>query len=500
MSDPARGEIPPLSKYKFLSGLQCHKRLYLECYHRELADDVNEGRQAILDAGTRVGEVARGLFPGGILIDVDPKRHTNSVELTLTALSNPSVPAVHEAAFEYDDVRIRSDILKRVSEDIFDLIEVKSGTRVREDHLLDVAIQLYVLRGYGISIRRSFLAHINPEYVYQGGDYDLDQLFSLEDVTDLVKDYESMITLALDGMRLPLWYLEPPDVEAKRQCYKPYVCPFFSHCHGNETDHPVTQLPRATQELLRGLEAAGLRDIREIPPDFPGLNPIQQRVRDCVINGRVYCNPQLGLQLGRLEYPVHFLDFETFNPGLPIYTGTRPYQIIVFQWSDHIMEADGSVRHEEFLHEGLDDPREPFARSLIKVLGTGGSILTYSKFEELRIRGLATDLPHLSSDLLCLLDGRIVDLLVLIREYCYHPGFHGSFSLKSVLPAMVSDLSYEDLEISDGGLASAAYAEIVRAETPPDRRDLLRTNLLAYCERDTEAMVRLFKTLRDSFS
>jgi predicted RecB family nuclease len=160
------------------------------------------------------------------------------------------------------------------------------------------------------------------------------------------------------------------------------------------------------------------------------------------------------------------------------------------------MDKNGKLTHEEFLHEGLGDPREPFARSLLETLGTSGSIVVYSPFEATRIRELAEVLPLLSKDLQALLVGRIVDLLQLMRKHCYHPEFHGSFSLKSVLPALVPGLDYSDLEIRDGDQASTAYAEMVQQDTPTDRRRQLRESLLAYCKRDTEAMVRLFNTLR----
>ena len=156
------------------------------------------------------------------------------------------------------------------------------------------------------------------------------------------------------------------------------------------------------------------------------------------------------------------------------------------------------MSHREFLHDGTGDPREPLARTLLKALGTSGSIVVYSGFEEKRIRELAKALPHLSKDLLALLEGRMVDLLPLVRDHCYHPDFHGSFSLKAVLPALVPDLGYDDLGIRDGQAASLAYAEIIAPATPDDRRQQLRADLLSYCGRDTEAMVRLVEMLRES--
>jgi len=496
MSDFIREQIPLLSKSRFMAGLQCHKRLYLECFHPELADPFDVGRQAILDTGTQVGELARDSYPGGVMITEDHLHHRAAVSSTEKALADPFVQAIYEAAFVYDDIRIRADILSRSGDDMFDLIEVKSGTSVKQEHLPDVAVQLFVLKGCGIPVRRVCLCHLNKEYVYQGGNYDLGQLFLIEDVTDKAKELQPDIPLILEELRLPLWGLEPPDIKPRRQCSKPYQCAFYGHCHIGGTEHPVGQLPYAREGLLSALEYAGVEDIRDIPADFPGLNATQQRVRDCIVGDRVYLSPDLPEALGRLEYPVHFLDFETFGPALPIYEGTRPYQTIPFQWSNHTITGDGDLRHEEFLYDGFDDPRETFAKSLMEALGSSGPIIVYTGYEAACIRELAEALPDLSDALMVLVETRLVDLHKLIRDNCYHPEFHGSFSIKSVLPALVPDLDYSDLEVSDGMQASAAYAEIVQPETLDDRRRQLRESLLAYCKRDTEAEVRLFMALR----
>lgn len=463
---------------------------------RELADPVGEAQQAVFDAGTRVGELARDLYPGGILMGQDHLHIDEAVAATRAILADPSVPAIYEGGFEFNDVRIRVDILAHVTQIRHDLIEVKSTTRVKEEHIPDVAIQFYVLEGSGVRPRRACLAYLNKDYVYPGGEYDLHQLFRIDDVSERVRDFQPEIPEALKEMRLALGRPEPPEVRPGKQCSTPYDCPFLGHCHAGESEHPVSDLPRASQKLLALLEAAGVEDIRDIDSDFVGLNEMQQRVRDCVVDNRVYLDAAIRDVLEGVEYPVHFLDFETFNPALPLYVGTRPYQAIPFQWSDHIMGPDGNMEHKEFLHDGSGDPREPLATSLLKTLGKSGSIVVYSGFEGTRIREMAEAFPHLSKDLLALLDGRIVDLLAIVRECCYHPDFHGSFSLKAVLPALVSDLSYEDLEIRDGAAASVAYVEIIDPGTSDDRRKRLRHALLSYCRRDTEAMVRLVERLK----
>ena len=491
-----RERIPLLSKSRFMAGLQCHKRLYLGCFHFNLKDPFDEGRQAILDSGTRIGELARDIYPGGVLIGEDHLQHGKAVSSTEKALADSSVQAICEAAFVYDGIRIRADILVQSGIDTFDLIEVKSGTSVKKEHIPDVAVQLYVLQGCGISVGQVCLCHLNKEYVYQGGDYDLGQLFLIEDVTEKAKERQPDIPLSLEEMRLPLWGLEPPDIKPGRQCSKPYQCEFYGHCHTGETEHPVIQLPNASKELLLELEEAGIEDIRNIPEGYPGLNPTQQQVRDCVVGNHVHIAPDLPEALVRLEYPIHFLDFETFGSALPLYIGTRPYQSLPFQWSNHTITGNGELRHAEFLHDGFDDPREPFAKSLLEALGSSGPIVVYTGYEAQCIRELARVLPDLSDALMVLAATRLVDLHKLIRDNCYHPEFHGSFSIKSVLPALVPELDYSDLEVSDGMQAQAAFAEIINLWTPADRRSQLRESLLAYCKRDTEAEVRLFEALK----
>jgi predicted RecB family nuclease len=486
-------KIPLLSKSRFTAGLPCHKRLYLECYSRELADEVSEQQQAIFDAGTDVGALARQLFPGGILIREDYFDHEGAMASTQEALSLPAVPPVYEAAFLYDGVRMRADVLAPQGGERFDLVEVKSTSRVKDEHIYDAAIQLYVLRGRGLTIRRACVCHLNTDYVYEGGDYDLSGLFRVVDVTAECSLVQPEIPALLADMRAMLARPEPPDIPTGRHCTTPYQCQFYGHCHADELEHHVSQLPRAGQGLLSALEAAGIEDIRDIPASFPGLSPLQRRVRDAVLSGRAYLDTELSRRLRRLRPPIHFLDFETFNPALPRYQGSRPYQVIPFQWSLHTLDSDGTLEHREFLHEGAGDPRRAFAESLVSALGDSGPVLVYSGFEASRLRELAFLFPELSPQISAILNGRIVDLLQLVRAYCYHPGFHGSFSIKAVLPALVPNLGYDDLAINDGTLAAMAYAEMVKPDTTRDRRAEIRRNLLAYCERDTLAEVELFR-------
>ena len=486
---------PQLSKSRFMAGLQCLKRLYLECYDRKLADPIDERQQAIFDTGNGVGELAREMYLGGKLIEEEYFRFSQAVLSTEKALSDTSVTAIFEGAFDFEKIRIRVDILKKNEDKSFDLIEVKSTTSAKSGHIPDVATQLHVLEGMGIPIRQVHLMHINNEYVYQGGAYDLEELFSLKDVTEEAREFVSEVTPEkLVEMWEALGQETVPDIEAGSQCTRPYRCPFYGHCHQHVTKHPVSDLPRANSKLLEELKESGIEDIREIPYDHPALNGLQQRVRDCVATDSTFVSPGLSEKLREISFPVSFLDFETFNPALPAYVGTRPYQSVPFQWSLHIKSEVGHLSHESFLCEDTEDPRPALVESLLSAMPTEVAIIAYSNYEQTVMKQLAADFPEFESALLALCD-RICDLLKLVREEYYHPQFHGSFSIKSVLPVLAPEMGYGDLEIQHGLTAAIDFGLMVAEDTPLAEKNKTRDALLAYCHRDTEAMVRVFDVL-----
>ena len=445
---------PLLSKSRFQYGLQCLKRLYLECYHRELADPVDPGRQAIFDVGTSVGEVARRRFPNGRFVEEDYTQHDRAVETTIELMADDGIPSIYEAAFTFEGIRIRVDALWRNGGEGFDLVEVKSTTRVKKEHISDVAIQVYAVEGAGIPIGKAYLMHLNRDYMYPGGDHDLGQLFTLEDVTETAR---SFLSGRVNDDLLRMWEAlvldAAPEIETGKHCTSPYRCSFFGHCHQDD------------KEVIKPL----------------------------------FVGPDLPAALGEIGLPAAVLDFETVNPAIPLFVGTRPYQAVPFQWSLHLVESSGEIRHEAFLNDDAADPRERFAASLMEAVSAEGSVVAYSSFEKARMRELAEVFPQYRGGLLALCD-RTVDLLRLIRVNYYHPGFHGSYSLKSVLPALAPDLGYYGLDIAEGMSAATSYARMIDGDTPTSERAAIRDALLEYCKRDTEAMVRVYRALREAAS
>jgi len=480
-----------------MAGLQCLKRLYLEAYHFDEKDTMDPGRLAILEAGRQVGQLARGRYPGGIAVVDDPMLHDQAVLQTSAALPDPRVGAIYEAAFTHERIRARVDILARAA-GAWNLIEVKSSSGFKEEYVPDIAVQLHVAEGSGVPIDRAVLLHVNNQYVWPGGDYDLAALFTEQDLTADARASLPGLLERIQTMRATLQATEAPDIAVGRHCRKPYVCSFYDYCHRGTPEHHVADLPRLSPKIYRALLGADIVDIRDIPEEFDGLSELQWRVRNCVVTGEPYSHPDLKTALDAARYPIHFLDFETCNPAIPIIPGTRPFQQTPFQWSDHVLESGGRLHHRSYLHADRTDPSRRLTEELLDALDGEGSIVVYSEFEARVIRGLAEALPSLAGRLLPLVERRMVDLHYLIHAHYYHPEFHGSFSIKDVLPVLVEGLDYSDLDIREGSQAAGAFALMTDAATPAGQRQRLREGLLAYCRRDTEAMLRLFQTLKEN--
>ena len=497
--DPPAGRaaVRPLSKSRVMGGLQCLKRVYLETYESERMDELDPGRRAILESGRSVGRVARRRWPGGMVADEDPRMHDEAVRQTRAALQGARTRSIYEAAFTHDKIRVRVDILAKDGANTWDLIEVKSSTGYKEEYLPDIAVQLHVVAGSGVPVGSASLLHINNQYVWPGGEYDLARLFTLVDLTEEARGAKPWLLARIEAMRAVLAATQAPDVPIGPHCRKPYPCPFHGYCHAGEPEHHVRTLPRLSPKVYRALLAAEIEDIRDIPEDFDGLSDLQRRVRNCVVKGVPFEHPDLKPQLETIRYPVHFLDFETCAPALPIIPGTRPFEQVPFQWSTHMLTRDGALHHHAYLHETRTDPRRPFTVALLETLGDVGSIVVYSGFEARVVRALAAANPDLAPRLLPFAEERMVDLHQLIHAHYYHPDFKGSFSIKDVLPVLVEGLDYSDLLISTGSQAAVAFEEMTAPDTPTADRRAIREGLWAYCRRDTEAMVRLFQTLKE---
>ena len=489
--------IMRLSKSKFVAGCQCPKRLYFQVHQPELAAEPDASSAAIIEQGREVGLLARQMFPGGVEVD-GAGGLDQALRNTRELVANPEVPAIYEATFEHGGVLVRVDILQRRSDGRWRLIEVKSSTDLKEDafHLEDVAIQYRVLSRGGIDVASACLAHINRGYVFQGGSIDVRQFFKIKNLTRRVEKLQHDLTFRLRAFFSVLNQPKPPDFPAGPQCTDPVTCEFYDQCNPPRPDDHVGYLPRIQASSVEELAGMGVESIRDIPDDFP-LNERQRRAATCVQTGKPWFSPELGEELDGLKYPLYFMDFETVNPAIPRFKGMRPYDQLPFQWSVHLQKEPGAeTEHHEFLATDTNDPRREFITSLCAALGKSGSIVVYHQpFEEQRLSELGAWLPEFAGRIKKI-QRRMFDLLPVVRNHVYHPAFAGSYSLKSVLPALVPEMTYDGMDVANGQDAGLAWESLVHGGLDCNERDRIRKALLDYCGQDTLAMVRLLENLR----
>jgi predicted RecB family nuclease len=482
-----------LTKTRFLSGLQCHKRLWLETNQPQLKMGLSPVEEARIATGKRMDELARKRFPQGILLDISSSEVDNTVWTTQEVISHGEIKAIFQPTFRHENILVRNDILERTPVG-WNLIEVKSTGSLKDEHVPDLAFQLYVLERNGIAVDKTFVMHLNTDYAFDGGEYDIEHLFSVTDATEDVKETLKSIPRHIAEMQMVMEATSAPCMDVGKQCKEPSACPFHAYCNSAPVANPITELPRLRPAQRERFAADGIATIDKIPRDYPGLSALQKRVRDSVISGQPYFNPKLREYFKALIFPLYFLDFETVAPVLPLFLDTHPYQSLAFQWSLHILDASNHLTHHEFLAQGNEDPRFAFVESLLAKIGNRGTIMVYSSYEATISRGLIAIFPDLELPLQKILS-RLFDLLPIIRENVYHPEFHGSFSIKKVLPALVLNANYDDLDIRDGSTAGAMFTQSISNKTSAKEKEKIRHDLLKYCERDTLAMVKLYEVL-----
>ncbi|MBG0770882.1 MAG: DUF2779 domain-containing protein, partial [Anaerolineaceae bacterium] len=365
--------------------------------------------------------------------------------------------------FAYNDSRyeIRADgiVHDRVAK-AYDLYEIKSSTKVKTEHEIDLTFQALLLEAI-FEIRSVFVLHVNKEYVFDG-ELDLSQYFIIEDVTDKVAEHRENVLL----LREAAWQVTQMETPLPEYaCRNPKTCLCPGLCHPNLPLHPIYDLPRIGNKAV-DLRNRGFLDIRDIPADFP-LNTKQTQHVQAVRSGQ----PQLERSaihqwLSSLTFPLHFLDYETFGPAIPLFPGYHPYEQVIFQYSLYTLTSpEAEPQHHACLITSREDPEPLVAADLVRHLGPEGSVLVwYQSFEKGRNASLAEHCPNLAADLLGIND-RIRDLMQPFSSSWYiHPDFHGSASLKAVLPVLCPELDYANLIITDGQQAMLTWYRLQQDE------------------------------------
>ncbi|MDE1869683.1 MAG: DUF2779 domain-containing protein [Candidatus Micrarchaeota archaeon] len=487
-----------LTKSRYITGLKCSKELWLSFNRPEDLPEADGSTQRRFDEGNLVGELAKSLFPKGIDIKERIPLANDRLSRELLLAGKPLFEAgfIHPNGLCY----ARADILVPAGGSLFDLLEVKSSTSIKEYHLEDIAFQKHCYEGAGLAIRRCFVLHVNNQYKRMGK-IDPHAFFTKADVTEEVAK---------------LYPTVPGKIKRLLKITKLKKCPEFGHgeayhddptgVHENDKfwkEHPdmdILHLHRGGSKAIEMLNS-GIYMMKDIL-DHDGLSDKQKIQHKVHQDGNHHIDhKEIAAFLGKLEYPLCFLDFESYATAIPLYDGLRPYQAIPFQFSVHILPKEGaSLKHKSFIASGSKDPRKRFLAALKRAIGAKGTIVVYNQsFEQGVLKALGEEFPKEAK----WVEGvnlRMVDLLAPFRNFhYYHPHQKGKISLKQVLPALTGK-NYDDFEIGNGQDAQLSYLYITHGASDGKKASIaekrkIRTHLEKYCGQDTEGMVWIVEKL-----
>ena len=505
-----------LSKSKYCGLWQCPKILWMRKNMPDKAT-IDESVISRMEAGNEVGDLAMGLFGDYVEVteyDGDSLDIAGMIERTKIEMEK-GTPVICEASFSFNGLYCAVDILKK-EDDGWSIYEVKSSTKHQDDgkgtkpvYLADIAYQKYVLEHCGVAVTGTYLVCLNGDYVFDGT-LDLTRLFVISDVGEELGAESDKIETNLAIAEKILNDDHEPDIDLDLCCKNPYDCAFWDYCARNVPERSVFSIYNLGFKEKIELYREGIIGYPELLKHAPEYKPLQneKRLRQLeygVYDKGTYVNrKKISEFLDTLSYPLYFLDFETMQTAVPVFVGTTPYTQVTFQYSLHYIEEEGGeLKHKEFLAESGIDPRRSLAEQLCEDIPMDVCVTAYNKsFECGRIKELADAFPDLADHLLNIRD-HIVDLLVPFQSgWYYNRAMGGSFSIKSVLPAIFPDdpsLDYHNLEgVHNGSEAMTIFPKI--ADMQPEEREKARHDLLKYCELDTFAMVKVWQALVGSVS
>ena len=482
-----------LSKSKYCDGIQCMKKLWLLTYKPEVREEVDN--ESVFDNGTMVGELARDLFKNHK--DVSFNSNLNEmIKETNEYLKEKNV-VICEASFNYDNNFCSVDILKKEN-DKYEIYEVKSSTEVSSVYLDDISYQYYVLKNLGINVKKCFIVYLNNQY-YRKGELELDKLFNIEDVTLIAEDKFDDIGKNIKELNKCLSNKKEPNIDLGIYCSKPYDCEFFKYCSKHLPEQNIFNIRGLAFKKKIELYKKGIYKYDDI---------LNEKIKDNYkeqVEFELY-DLEDKINIGNIKefmktisYPLYFLDFETYQQSIPLYDDICPYMQIPFQYSLHyIEEKGGELKHKEFLSEGGVDPRRTLAEKLVRDIPINTCVLAYNmSFEKNVIKRLAISYPDLRDHLMNIY-GNIKDLMIPFKNRDYYTkNMYGSYSIKYVLPALFPgdpSLDYHNLDmIHNGSEASNTFADLDKFSK--EELEVVRKNMLKYCELDTYAMVKIYKKL-----
>ena len=490
------------SKSKYCDFRQCPKIPWLKKYKPE-EYVIGDEAQARFTVGNEVGDLAMGLF--GEYVEATAYKEDGSLDLEkMKALTRQYISEgrenICEASFDHQGLYCAVDILRK-TQDEYEIYEVKSSASPEHYvYIVDTSFQKYVLEKCGLKIKNVYIVTIDPNYVYSGT-LEINKFFQITNVTALVEEEMPAVEATLAEAERVMASKSEPALDLSGSCVAPYRCAFFGYCAGHLPEPSVFDLYRVPFGKKLAMYHSGIRSFEDVWDRGVPLSGICRRQVEYSVKEMGTYIDKTGIRafLEGLSLPLYFLDFETIQPVIPRYLGTRPYQQIPVQYSLHILRSDSSLEHREFLGRPEEDPRRALAERLVADIPDDVCVLAYNKaFECARIKELAEAFPDLAAHL-HRIGENIKDLLDPFQKgYYYKREMGGSFSIKSVLPALFPgdpSLDYHNLEgVHNGSEAMELFPRL--KDMPAAERAKAEHDLLKYCELDTFALVKVYEVLK----
>jgi Domain of unknown function(DUF2779) len=487
-----------ISKTDYVLWRACPKNAWLRIHKPELycSTELTEYEQSITDMGIEVERVARNLFPHGVVV---AGTEIEAQENALKCLASNS-RTLFQAVFERDQLLAAIDVLQLDGEtSSYSIQEIKSSTDVKEEHLYDLAFQVVLLRQHGMPIRRACIVHLNPGYVRQG-DLDIQQLFTTVDITTRVDQISGDVIKEIQEARAYL--LNEAEPVGPCSCiYKARSkhCTTFEYSNPDVPRYGVHDIARigSSPKKLKELVDAGILVLDDMPLDIKLTSAQNAQLRAHRTGETVIEKEAIAKELGDLTFPLHFIDYETFAPAIPLFAQYSPYDQIPLQYSVHIVGSPGEeLIHRDFLHIGSSDPSTSFLSSLQQHVGPFGSIIVWNKGFESHVNDcIARRLPG-AKDYVIEFNDRLYDLMdIFAKQYFVHKDLCGKVSIKNVLPVLTPHLSYSSLRIHDGAAASLAWSKLISDQLNDEETARLYAQLREYCALDSYGMYAIWQAL-----
>lgn len=488
-----------LSKSDYMLYLRHPAWLWLKKHDKSKLPPISEDTQAIFDAGFVFETYAEQLFPGAVKVKSNKDGYFGYLDLTAKTqeVLATDTKTILQARFEAGDITCICDVLVRTDNTTFDLYEIKSSTYAKVEHEPDLAFQVEVIEKSGFSINRIFVVHVNNEYVRQG-EVSFKDLTKITEVTDKVKaikaETQENIQKAIEVMNSS----ERPNISpahVKMGAFSDWLSIYKSMADLDE--YSIYDLASPGASKIAELEALGIKKLVDIPTDFKLDTKQSKQVQATKLGEPLVDQPKIQEFLNKIKFPLYFLDYETLSSVVPYFDGLGPYKQLPFQYSLHRLDKiDGHLEHFEYLHTDNSNPIKSLTETLKSQIGDHGTILVWFEGFEKSCNELMGKIAPEYAEFYSNINARVVDLMAPFSNGHYvHKDFFGSASIKNVLPVLIPELSYKDLDIHAGGAAQRLWMESILGGKRENEKEKILADLLKYCELDTLAMVRIYQFL-----